>query len=294
MDRDLHYPLQRIVGGLFVVGGLWHAASPWTQRYADIPLAVTNNVASGLALATVGLLVMLFRGARVLNWAAGAIGLWVIVSPAILGIHNWMALNQAYWGGAITLVLMAIASYDLRFHRPIDQMERAAEREAALREREVTSTAFGGEIVPGSAANRAKVAFFRFVPTRVNAVMDYLWAVLVIAMPWLLGYDTMFAVAIAPALVGLFVIFYSLFTQYEYGVWGVFTMRNHLWMDFGAGLFLALSPWIFGFAQTVWIPHVAFGAFAIVGAIFTSTAPRWSVATAEWFPEPRDYPLMSH
>jgi hypothetical protein len=103
----------------------------------------------------------------------------------------------------------------------------------------------------------------------------------------------MFAVAIAPLFVGLFVIFYSVFTEYECGVWGVLTMRDHLWLDFGTGLFLALSPWLFGFASEMWIPHVAFGAFAMLTAIVTSAVPQHPVAPLEWFPRPQDYPLAS-
>jgi hypothetical protein len=288
MDRDLHYPLQRIIGALFVVGGLWHAASPWIAGYSGDRAAVVSNVAAGLALAAVGVGYLVFRGARVLNWAAGAIGLWVMVAPAILGVPDWMALNEAYWGGPITLVLVAIAAYDLRFHRPIDEAERAA-RPADY----ATGTILTDRTAPGPAAARANESRLRFVPTQLHSAIDYLWAAAVIAMPWVLGYDSMFAVAMAPVFAGLFVIFYSVFTQYEYGVWGVFTMRNHLWMDFGVGLFLALSPWLFGFAREVWIPHVAFGCFAMIAALVTSTVPRWTVAPVEWFPEPRDYPLAS-
>jgi hypothetical protein len=294
MDRDLHYPLQRIVGALFVVGGVWHAASPWIAGYSGDRAAVVSNIAAGAALVVVGVCYLIFRGARVLNWAAGAIGVWVMAAPALLDTPDWMALNEAYWGGPLTLVLAVLAAYDLRFHRPIDEAERAAAaREAARPADYATGTILTDRTVPGPAAARANDPRFRFVPTQLHAFIDYVWAAAVIAMPWVLGYDSMFAVAIAPLFAGMFVIFYSVFTQYEYGVWGVFTMRNHLWMDFAVGLFLALSPLLFGFAREVWIPHVVLGAVAMIAALVTSTAPRWSVAPVEWFPEPRDYPLAS-
>jgi hypothetical protein len=287
-DRELHYPLQRILGAFFVVGGLWHAASPWIQRFSEERAAVVSCLISGLALAAVGACVMIVRGGRLLTGLAAAIGVWVMVAPAILGVGNWMMLNEAYWGGPLTLVLAAIAAYDLRFHRSIDEEERAALARAPVVARPVD---------PAEAERRqarARESRLRFVPTAFHAAVDYLWAAALIAMPWVLGERSMFAVAIAPLFVGLFVIFYSVFTEYEYGFWGVLTMRDHLWLDFGTGLFLALSPWIFGFAGEMWIPHVAFGAFAMLAAIVTSTVPQRPVAPLEWFPRPQDYPLASH
>jgi hypothetical protein len=283
MDRSWNYPLQRIVGALFVVGGLWHAAAPWVQRYSEVHSATVSNVVSGLCLAAVGVCYIVFRGARVLNWLAGAIGLWVMAAPALLGVHNWMMLNEAYWGGPIVLALTAIAAYDHRFHHDIEDEERAA------RARRVPPSAE----VEYAAPARAGESRARFVPTQLHSAIDYLWAVAVIAMPWVLGYDSMFAVAIAPLFAGLFVIFYSVFTQYEGGVWGVFTMRSHLWMDVAVGIFLMASPWLFGFAREAWIPHVAFGAFAVIAGLVTSRVPKWTAASPEWFPRPEDYPFAT-
>lgn len=285
MDRQWNFPLQQAVGAFFVVGGLWHAASPRIQGYSESQAAVVSDVASGLALAAVGAAHILLRGGRITTGLAAAIGLWVLIAPAILGVNNWMMMNEAVWGGPITLVLAAIAAYDLRFHRPLDDAERAAR----AREPGVVRPAD-----PAAEAARARESRLRFVPTRMHAATDYLWAAALIAMPWVLGHGSMFAVAMAPLFVGLFVIFYSVFTQYEMGVWGVLTMRDHLRLDVGVGLFLMASPWLFGFAREVWIPHVAFGAFAVIAGLLTSAVPSRAVAPPEWFPQPQDYPLATH
>jgi hypothetical protein len=53
-------------------------------------------------------------------------------------------------------------------------------------------------------------------------------------------------------------------------------MPVHLVFDIVASLFLALSPWIFGFAgqaANVWLPHVVVGAAVIVVVIFSQTQP---------------------
>ena len=53
-------------------------------------------------------------------------------------------------------------------------------------------------------------------------------------------------------------IAYSLLTDYELGVWKVAPMAVHNLIDIVAGSFLALSPWLFGFADesaNVWLPQ---------------------------------------
>jgi uncharacterized membrane protein HdeD (DUF308 family) len=65
---------------------------------------------------------------------------------------------------------------------------------------------------------------------------------------------------------GIGLIAYSLFTNYELGVWKVAPMAVHNLIDIAAGTLLAASPWIFGFADesaNVWAPHVVVGLAAI-------------------------------
>src|SRR5262249_48493754 len=74
-----------------------------------------------------------------------------------------------------------------------------------------------------------------------------------------------------PVLLGSGVILYSLFTEYELGVIPIMSVPSHLVLDAMAGLFLAASPWIFGFAWEVWAPHVSMGLAAVVAAAITQT-----------------------
>ena len=69
-----------------------------------------------------------------------------------------------------------------------------------------------------------------------------------------------------PIVLGIGLIAYSLFTDYELGVWKVAPMAVHNLIDIGAGAVLALSPWLFGFADEgakAWLPLVAVGIAAI-------------------------------
>jgi hypothetical protein len=50
-------------------------------------------------------------------------------------------------------------------------------------------------------------------------------------------------------------------------------MPTHLTLDAGSGLPLAVSPWLFGFANWVWAPHLVLGLIELSAALMTQKAP---------------------
>jgi hypothetical protein len=61
-------------------------------------------------------------------------------------------------------------------------------------------------------------------------------------------------------------------------------MAVHNLFDIGAGAFLALSPWIFGFADegtNVWLPHVVVGLAAIFLGLTTKQSSSYRYGRAE-------------
>lgn len=113
----------------------------------------------------------------------------------------------------------------------------------------------------------------RFITTRVNGYLDYIVGGFLIVSPWILAFARGDAAMWVPMIIGLAVISYSLFTDYELGVWHIMPMNVHLWLDGIGGGMLAVSPWILSFADYVWGPHVVFGIFAIIVALSTETVP---------------------
>jgi len=124
----------------------------------------------------------------------------------------------------------------------------------------------------------------RFIPTKVHGILDYVVGAALIVAPWLFGFAGVGGAAvIIPIVLGVGLIVYSLFTKYEWGPFGFIPMPVHLVFDIVASLFLALSPWIFGFAGealNVWLPHVVVGATVIVVVLFSQTQPQGSSAKA--------------
>lgn len=111
------------------------------------------------------------------------------------------------------------------------------------------------------------------LPTRVHGMLDYLLGALLIGAPWLFGFAAGGAETWVPVALGAGVLLYSLFTDYELGVVKKLQMPAHLLLDALGGLLLAVSPWMFGFDEVVWIPHVALGLVEAVTAAITNTVP---------------------
>ncbi|HEV2107110.1 MAG TPA: SPW repeat protein [Thermomicrobiales bacterium] len=113
----------------------------------------------------------------------------------------------------------------------------------------------------------------RFIPTRIHGILDYLLGALLILAPWLFDFSDAGAGTWLPVILGAGVIAYSLLTDYELGVLRQIPMSVHLMLDLGGGVLLAVSPWLFGFADEVSVPHVVFGLLEIGAALMTKTVP---------------------
>ena len=109
----------------------------------------------------------------------------------------------------------------------------------------------------------------RFISTRMHGAADYLVGVLLIVSPYLFGFANGGPAQWLPMLLGAGVIIYSLMTRYEFGIVPVIPMPAHLWLDAAGGLLLLISPWLFGFADQVYLPHVIIGLLEIGAAVMT-------------------------
>jgi hypothetical protein len=104
-------------------------------------------------------------------------------------------------------------------------------------------------------------------------VLDYLVGALLIAAPWLFDFDRGGAETLVPVLLGVSTLVYSLFTDYELGAVRRIPMRTHLNLDLASGILLAASPWLFGFADYVWQPHLIVGLIEIGTVLMSRSVP---------------------
>ncbi len=119
---------------------------------------------------------------------------------------------------------------------------------------------------------------FGILPTRIHGVLDYLFGLSLVVMPFILGRGAGPQTWL-PVVMGGGMIVYSLLTEYEMGVVPLIGMPTHLILDGLGGMFLASSPWMFGFAYIVSTPHLILGLIAVGVAVITqpqSTRRTWS------------------
>jgi SPW repeat-containing protein len=112
----------------------------------------------------------------------------------------------------------------------------------------------------------------RFIPTRSHAPLDYVVGVALVAAPWIFQFSDVAAATAISVVLGIGLVAYSLFTDYELGVWRTFPMSIHNLFDIAAGALLAVSPWLFGFADegaNAWAPFVVVGLAAVVLGLTT-------------------------
>jgi hypothetical protein len=106
----------------------------------------------------------------------------------------------------------------------------------------------------------------RFIPTKFHAPLDYIVGAVLIAGPWIFQYSDSGAATAISVVLGIGLIAYSLVTNYELGVWKIAPMAVHNLIDIVAGALLAVSPWLFGYADdgaNFWVPFVFIGVAAI-------------------------------
>ena len=113
----------------------------------------------------------------------------------------------------------------------------------------------------------------QFISTRVHGYIDYAMGAFLIVCPWLFGFAGNQAAMLVPVVLGAGVIAYSLFTDYELGVVRKIPMTGHLMLDALGGAFLAASPWIFQFSETVYLPHLILGLTELAAVATTEHAP---------------------
>jgi hypothetical protein len=113
----------------------------------------------------------------------------------------------------------------------------------------------------------------KVISSRTHGVLDYLVGALLLVAPYLLGFATGGPKQWVPMAIGAATIAMSLITDYELSIARVIPLPVHLGADVLCGILLAASPWLFGFANEVYIPHVVVGIIEIVVPLLTRTSP---------------------
>jgi hypothetical protein len=111
--------------------------------------------------------------------------------------------------------------------------------------------------------------------THVHAVWDYLAGSVLISSPWLFGLVTDPPAKWPILVAGILVIGLALVTDYEGGLFKEVLMALHLGFDRLIGSFLCASPWLWGFADQVYLPHLSLGLLLLLMGLITERKPAY-------------------
>lgn len=111
----------------------------------------------------------------------------------------------------------------------------------------------------------------KIINTKVHGFHDYFTWILLLVSPWLFRFANGKIEMWIPLFLGFFTLLLSLLTDYEFGLFKVISMKVHLAADIATGLFLAISPWILGFSERVYVPHLFIGVLQLIVAFVSQT-----------------------
>ncbi|WP_207512894.1 SPW repeat domain-containing protein [Longitalea luteola] len=109
--------------------------------------------------------------------------------------------------------------------------------------------------------------------TKIHGYIDYIMGALLIAAPWIFNFARDDASTFIPPILGIATILYSLLTRYELSQARMIPMRRHLLLDTIVSLLLIASPWLFGFKDYIWEPHVILGSIGLVIVFISKREP---------------------
>ena len=115
----------------------------------------------------------------------------------------------------------------------------------------------------------------KMISTFIHGVLDYVVGIALLLAPNLFGFAEVGGAAVlVPRIVGMLILGQALMTAYELGLLKLLAVKAHLMNDYVVGIFLAASPWIFGFshrATNVWLPHLLVGLVILGTTVMTET-----------------------
>jgi hypothetical protein len=114
----------------------------------------------------------------------------------------------------------------------------------------------------------------KIIPSFVHGILDYLVGLALLAASNIFGFaDGPTSAVWIPRILGIVILLQALCTDYELGLVRKLRFSMHLMNDYVAGLFLAASPWLFGFNKqpnNVWMPHLIVGLFIFLSTLMTN------------------------
>ncbi len=113
------------------------------------------------------------------------------------------------------------------------------------------------------------------IPLTVHALSEPILAALLIAAPWLFGYDDVGAATAISIVAGLVVLLVGMSTNWKIAMVRKIPLAVHMALDFGLGIFLIASPFLFGFSDES--PALIFFLVIGIALLLSALGTRWTL-----------------
>jgi hypothetical protein len=108
-------------------------------------------------------------------------------------------------------------------------------------------------------------------------MLDLLVGLILIIAPNIFGFSDVGGAAVTISrLLGILIILDEMVTDNGFSLAKFISMKAHLASDLVVGLFLAVSPWLFGFhnnGTNAWLPHLIVGVLIVGNSLVTHSVP---------------------
>ena len=115
----------------------------------------------------------------------------------------------------------------------------------------------------------------KILSPRTHTIIGFIVGLALLLAPNIFGFSDLGGAAVAvPRIIGIIVILSELTVKGSFSGIGFIPMKLHIGADVLMGLILALSPWLFGFADeaaNAWVPHLVVGLLMVGYALATRT-----------------------
>ncbi|MBU4530914.1 MAG: hypothetical protein KUA37_14115 [Desulfomicrobium sp.] len=108
------------------------------------------------------------------------------------------------------------------------------------------------------------------IDTRTHGIIDYVSGFLLLVAPYLFSFATGGIEQWLLQLIGASIIVMTLITRYELSIAKIIPLKVHLGVDLISGVLLVASPWLFGFDDVIWWPHLLVGLMEVAVLLMTN------------------------
>jgi hypothetical protein len=91
---------------LTILLGIWVIISPFVVQFSQLPAAMWNNVIVGIVIAVLAIIRTSVPWQTGWSWANVILGIWMIISPFVLGVMTTAIL----WNNIILGIVIAIVA----------------------------------------------------------------------------------------------------------------------------------------------------------------------------------------